>query len=182
MTLKKYRYIDILLLTALAFVFEFLGNKLHILLPGAGFHLSFSILIAIIGIIRWGAVATIIYPISGLAVFLTTDSSVILEKLLLYPIANSFIILSTILFRFFKRGEIADNSIKVIVLTLVAYISVAIGKGFGTFILTGEFIRGSVFYLLAEMFNIIIVSLLLIFLRKKEGLLTDMNTFFSQNE
>ncbi len=100
MTIGKYKQVDIIMLTVLAIVAELIGYFAHLNYPDAGFYLSFSIILCIIGMIRWGWSAFIIYPIAGLALVFTAQSGEILEKILLYPVANSFIVLSILFFKF----------------------------------------------------------------------------------
>ena len=120
MNVKRYRFRDILLLSVIAIIFELLGHYLHSLLPGAGFYLSFSILICIIGMLRWGWVAFVIYPISGLVFLFVGESKGLLESILLYPVANGFIVLGTLVFRAIERQSIKDSSIKVILFVMVS--------------------------------------------------------------
>jgi hypothetical protein len=178
MSIEKYRQIDILILFFIAVVAEFLGYWLHIKLPGAGFYLSFSILVCMIGMFRWGFIAACIYPVSGMVIVLLSEPSQWLNQFLLYPFANGFIVITMLVFKKIGLDKARQNPFLMILFSISAYCSVAFGKGVGTLILTGVFFKGIAFYLIAELFNIIMVTALLVVLSKCEGLMSNMNEYF----
>jgi|GEM_PF-4441254 len=182
MTIGKYKQVDIIMLTLLAIACELLGYFAHLKFPDAGFYLSFSIVLCIVGMLRWGYSAFIIYPIAGLALVFTAQPSEIFDKILLFPVANSFIVLSAVMFKFVSRETVKDSGTKTLIFVLAAYASVAIGKGFAMLILAGGLFNGMAIYVLADLFNIVMVSLVLLFLRKRDGLLSDMETYFEEEK
>ncbi len=182
MSLKKYRQVDILILTVIAIVCEVVGYLAHMRYPDAGFYLSFSILLCMIAMLRWGIWGCIVYPVAGLFMVFTAQSGQVLEKILMYPVANCFIVLSIIMFRVVKRDDIRLDAGLTVLYVLVCYLSIAIGKGFGLLLLGERPIQGMALYLLAELFNIIMVFIVMLFLRKRDGLMRDMPTYLQNNK
>lgn len=179
-SVEKYRLFDLILLSVIAVVCEIVGEILHITLPGAGYYLSFSILIALIAMIRWGKWGAVVYIVAGIPMIFLHNSTVI-ENIMLYPIANAFIAVSCIVFRFVDRDRIKDNIIRLFLFTVTAYLSVSIGKGVGIFILTGVFGKSAAYYFLTQLFNMTMVFLILIIIKHRNGLLVNMNTYLLQH-
>lgn len=182
MTIGKYKQVDILMLTVLAIACELIGYFAHLRFPDAGFYLSFSIILCIIGMVRWGWQAFMIYPIAGLVMVFTAGQGEIIQKILLYPVANSFIVFSVLYFKFVDRNELKASGAKTLLFVLCAYAAVAVGKGFAMLILAGGMLKGIATYVLVDLFNIIMVSIALLLLRTRDGLLSDMETYFKELE
>lgn len=172
-SIEKYRIFDLVILSILAVAAEIVGNILHIKLPGAGYHLSFAILIAIIAMIRWGAVGAVTYVVAGFAMLFFYQGSV-LEAFLLYPFSYVFVGLSAIFFRFVDRNKLREDVFLLLLYSLIAHLSVAVGKGITMYILTGDFIDGFILFNITQIFSIVIVSIALLVIKEKDGLLVDM--------
>ncbi len=72
-SMKRYRMIDIGIFTALAIVSEMMGFFLHNRLSGAGYYISFGILLSVAAMIRWGRYGSLVYIIASVPmVFLAT--------------------------------------------------------------------------------------------------------------
>lgn len=179
--MKKYRLIDLILLSIIALIAEVMANVLLVFYPGAGYFLSFSILVAMIAIIRWGKVGSIVYVIAGLPMIFL-GSGTLLENILIYPIANIFIILNSLIFKFLDRDKLKLNNFYLVLYVLVSYLCLSLGKGLGGFVINGSFLRNLYQYLVTHLFNIIMVFIALNLIKGKDGLLVDMSVYINNGE
>lgn len=176
-SVEKYRYFDMVLLTILAIVAQIMGDLLHDALPGAGFYLNFSILVALVAIIRWGKWGSLVFVISGLPMLFLHHGNII-ESILLYPFANAFIIFTCLIFRVVDRDHIKDTAWNLLVYCVTAYLFISIGKGIVTYFLAGGFIiKNIVYYFLTQLFNMIMVFIILLLIKSKAGLLDNMHMY-----
>ena len=185
-SIEKYRIFDLALLSLLATIAEVAGEVLHDKLPGAGYYLSFSMLIAIIAMIRWGIWGSLVYVISGIPmIFLHHDPENIdiFKNILLYPISYVFIVIAAVYFKIINRNDIKNNRFYLLTYTLFSYICVSLGKGFSTYILSGNFWEASVNtveYLVIHAFNIVMVYIVLLIIRGRKGLLVNMDKYVDE--
>lgn len=178
-TIKKYQMFDIILLSIIALVAEIMGSVLHNILPGAGFHLSFSILVALIAMIRWGKIGALVYVVAGIPMVVLQEGN-LLENIMLYPLANVTIIFACLLFRFKNRSDLKLDNFNILIYVVGAYISVALGKGFVTYVISRDFLKSTTYYLVGQLFNMVMVFLVFLLIKNKEGLLEDMSTYFNK--
>lgn len=179
--LKQYRMMDLGLLTVLAIISEVLGDLLHKQLPGAGFHLSFSILIALIAIVRWGKAGTLVYIIAGIPMIILGPNSMI-QNILLYPAANGFILLCALIAERFDMKEMIRDNLRLLLFTATAFVATAIGKGLMLFLYGDSIFSASAMYFLANMFSLIMTYVVLLIVRRKGDLLVDMETYFIDSQ
>lgn len=180
-TIEKYKIFDLILLSIIAVISEYIGSLIHTNLSGAGFQLSFSILIAMIAIIRWGEVGSVVYSTAGVVNLFIMDGN-LFDKILLYPIANLFIILSTTLFKYFDRHRLNESKFRLLIYVILSYLSVAIGKGFATLVIERVFFGSIAIYMIGQLFNILITFLIFLIIRRTDGLLVDMEMYFKERE
>lgn len=179
-TIEKYKLFDMTLLMALTIFSEVIGKILSDMYPDAGFYLSFSVLIALITIIRWGYVGALPYVVAGcIMVFL--ESGNIFDKILLYPVANAFLALTGIYVKKIGVSRIKENSFIALCYVIVGYASVSLGKGITVFFINRTFVEPMVFYFLSNLFNMLMVFIVFMLLKKKEGLLENMSTYLIKN-
>lgn len=179
--IKNYKLFDLALLSIIALVSEIMGSKLLDIFPGAGFHLSFSILVALIAMIRWDKAGAIVYIIAGLPMIFL-GAGTYLENIMLYPLANLFIIFTALLFKLINRDKLRSNNFYILLYVLIAYISVGIGKGITLFLMSGVFLESVFYYLMGQLFNMIMVFIILLLLKEKDGLLEDMEEYFIKDK
>lgn len=180
-TIKKYQIFDITLLSIIALISEITGDLLHSALPGAGFHLSFSILVGLVAMIRWGKTGALVYVAAGLPMIFLGEGNIV-QNMMLYPVANISIILISLLFRFIDRSKLKLNNFYLLIYVVGAYISVSIGKGLVTYSISGDFFKSTIYYLVGQLFNMVMVFLVFLLIKNKEGLLEDMSTYFNKSD
>lgn len=180
MTTKKYRRLDLLLLLTIAVLGEFISHWAHIKFAGAGFHLSVSVLITFIAIIRWGTIGFIIYPLTGFVMFLFPVELNSIDVFILYPVANIFILFAAFIISKIEKKDINERPFMLIMTVLLCYFMIAIGKGCATLIISDSFKDGFISFLLIELFEMIMTILFVLFLKQRDGLFVDMYNYFEK--
>jgi hypothetical protein len=175
-TLEKYRLFDLTLLSILAICAEVMGKLLLDFFPGAGFYLSFSILVALIAIVRWGPIGTIVYVLVGVPMIFLQEGSIV-ENLILYPVANIFIVITCCFFKIIKRDTMKKNNFYILCYIVSAYVAVSIGKGFATFLMMGVFLNNIIYYFITQLFNMVMVFIGFLIIKNKDSLLEKMDTY-----
>lgn len=181
MDLKQYRMMDLGMLTVLAVIAEVMGDYLHKALPGAGFYLSFGVLIALVAIVRWGSIGSIVLVLASVPmVFLGPNS--IGVNLLLYPVANAFVFIAGVAIVRIGREIIIADLLNMLLMIIGTYLTVALGKGLVVMVLGDALINGAVQYLLTNIFGIVMTYIVMVLIRKRQGLLTDMKNYFEREQ
>jgi hypothetical protein len=156
-----------------------MGALLHNQLSGAGFFLSFGVLIGIVAIFRWGTIGSIVFVVSGLPmVFLGQNPWY--ENILLYPVANVVIILAALMLVKVGQDKVLKEPLLLFIYVTIAFIIVAVSKGFIVFILGDSFLGSSIMYFLSQLFNLFMTYIVLVLIKKRQGLLTDMTLYFER--
>lgn len=179
----KYCILDLVLLSIIAVFSELIASLLYIELPKADFYVSFAGVVTMIAMIRWGAIGSLVYIITGFVAFFTQEGQ-FLEILLLYPFAHSFIALSSIMFIIIDREEMKENLFALLSYSVVTYLCISIGKGGAMFLLNGDFMKSVSYFSVIQLFNMVIAFVILLIVRNSKGLLVNMkqNLFYSINE
>lgn len=175
---KQFRIIDLTVFSVLAIISTFLGEYLHIELPGAGYYLSFSMLISIVAMLRWGMVGAI-PAIIGSLVMVVFGQNNIIQNIIMYPIANTFVLGAGWVIRRLSTERIVNDSIKLFQVVLIAFLALTLGKFFGLLILGEPFAAGGAMFFLTQLFNIVMTYIVLLLVRKREGLLVEMKQYFA---
>jgi len=168
--LKAYCKIDLSVLIILAIITQLSGYILNLKFPEANFYINFSILIGLLAIVRWGYLGVIVYVVAGLSMLFISDTSY-LETILVYPFANAFIILALVFFKLFDVSKLKENNLVLILFILTIFVSVSIGKGIASFILGNQLISSILYYFTVNLFNVVMVYVVLQIIKNKEGLL-----------
>ncbi len=180
-TLKQYRIMDLTLLSVLAVATEAMGALLHLKLPGAGYYLSFAVLIGLIAVIRWGPIGGIVYTVSGIPMIFLGIGAVGFN-ILFYPIANSVLILVGYLFRKLPERKVIKDNLILLIFVTVAYCLIALAKGVVIGLYGENIFKGGVLYFLTQLFSMIMTYIVFLIIRRRDGLLMDMKTYFEREQ
>jgi len=177
--IEQFRIFDLVFFSVLAMVSEIMGEILHLQFTGAGFYLSFSVLVAFIAIVRWDEFGVIVMIVAGLPMIIL-GPNIILHNIIMYPIANSFIIFTALVIKRVDKEDLIEDPLKLLGIVLLAYLSVSLGKTFGLLLIGDSFIKGGVIYFTSQLFNILMTYIVALLLRNRQGLLVDMKTLFER--
>ncbi|MDD3999658.1 MAG: hypothetical protein PHX62_02015 [Bacilli bacterium] len=181
MSLKQYRNLDLLMLSILAIISEFLGTFLLEKLS-VGFTISFASLIAIIAIFRWGYRGGLAYVLAGIPMLFLYQEYSFLNNLLYYLIGGSFIFIIPIVFKNHSLDAIRNKSSTFNLFIIFLYLSIVFGKSLTLFVL-GENLFSSLRAVMGSfLFTIVISIIILNLLKKTSGLITDMTALIKESQ
>jgi len=175
--LLQFRVIDLVVFSVLSLITTFMGEYIHLRMPGAGYYLSFAMLIAIIAMVRWGMIGAVT-SVVGSFVMVVLGANSIGVDIIMYPIASVFLFGAGYLYNKIDRDVWVNDSIKLFWLVLLAFVALTIGKSFGLLILGESFLPGGAMFFLSQLFNIVITYVVLLIVRRKDGLLVNMYKYF----
>ncbi len=178
---EDFRTIDLLVLSVLAFITEFLGYLLVTKL-NSPFYISFSFAVCVIAMIRWGAVGVITYLIAGIALVFLKGADDIIIHIIYEVIANGAICIP-FLFLLKKNGDwIVEKTRRFLFVTIGCVGSVCLAKGI-VLMFVNESQTGIIDYFGSSML-ILVVNLLLLFMlyKIKTKLLVDMKNYLSNDQ
>lgn len=177
--LEQFRIFDLVFFSVLAVISEIMGDLLHLRFAGAGFYLSFSLLIVFIAIVRWDEFGVIVALAAGLPMILL-GPNIILHNIIMYPIANSFVILAALVIKRLDKEELMNDPLMLIGVLFLTYFSVSLGKSFGLLILGEAFVKGGVMHFVSQLFNIVMSYIVILLLRQRQGLFIDINKLYAR--
>ncbi len=183
MNIKQFRMLDLLFLTVLAVASKIAGTwLLKDVFTGAGFQMDFSLLISVIALVRWGKYALYIYPLCGVTEALVDARySTLPDRLLIYVIGASFIVMTMLMFKFIKREKIGTNLWLVNILITIAYLATSVGTALMVFVLSDmnlvDVIRTRIG---SQMFTLLAAYGVAYILYKKSEMFVDVETYFIQ--
>ena len=177
--LEQFRIFDLVFFTVLATISEIMGEVLQLQFTGAGFYLSFSVLVAFIAIVRWDEYGVIVLIVAGLPMIIL-GPNIILHNIIMYPLANCFIIFTALVIKRMDKEDLLEDPLKLLGVIVLAYLSVTLGKAFGLLLIGEAFIKGGGIYFITQLFNILMTYIVVLLLRKREGLIVDMKKLFER--
>jgi len=175
----SFKQLDLLFFSILAIVSEIMSSVLLEQL-GSGFYFSFSTVICLIAMIRWGAVGAIVGMMGGIPGMLLSDMS-FWSGLLFYVAANAALSVPMLLYGNRNRDRIVESHVYLLLYILLSHVCLSVGKGIVIFIVTGE-ITGIVDHFGATFFILVINIIVCLVLRMRKGLICDMRYYFVEEE
>ena len=176
---KQFKIIDLIIFSFLGALTEYLGYVLINRYETAGFIFSFSFLLALIAIYRWGISGSIVFIVSGLVHMIIDYFNI--ATFVFYVLGNCFIIFTPLLFRIFYRNKIKKSALLLFLYTLLPMVVLAIGKGLIIFIFDKNY-NGIIDYFASQLFTILITFIFLSLVVHIEGLFENMNTYIQDRE
>lgn len=174
---KQFKIIDLSIFTILAAASEFMSLYFIRIFSEAGYVISFSFLISLIAIYRWGRLGAIPYIVSGLVLLgIHFQSDDILFQICYYVIANFMMLFTPMLFKFFSKKKIKQSVSLLFLYILFPLISITIGKGLMILIFEHTAL-GFIDYFASQLFTIVISFIILNIVVRIDGLLEDMHTY-----
>ncbi len=181
MSKETFKMIDISLFSLIAIILEiaiYYGSRaFKSELP---IFVSFSIVLSLIAIYRWGIMGTAVAVCGGLASAIVQNMSGTVNNnlYLIYGIGNAFVALSYLLLLKPGRKKISSNTVMLVGYELFGYIVVIIGRSVISVILNGAAFTSYILAFLApESLGFIIGIIILIIANKPNGVLVEMNEY-----
>lgn len=177
MKFEQYRQMDLALLSVMAVIAEVLGIWLNKELPMAGFYISFSTLISIISLLRWGSYGVIVNCLIGLPIAFFSDKKPVL-LFVFYMLSGSAVILIPFLFRKLETSQIVSKSYWLLLYAAGFYAVLILSRGLFGFMIGLTFIESAVQTFSQLLLSMVMTYIVLIALKNREGLLVNMRTYF----
>jgi hypothetical protein len=168
---------DLLLLSILAIAAEALGIWLHGKFPFAGYYISFSTMVAIIALLRWGTFGAVVNCLIAIPAAILSKS-VSIPLFLFYFISNSGVMIVPKLFKHLETSLIVAKSYWLLGYIISFYGVLTISRGLLGFIVGLTFSDAVMQTIMQLLFIMIISYIVLVLLKNREGLLVDMKAYF----
>lgn len=176
---SAFQYFDLFFFTALAVISEIMSNAL-LGVWDSSFYFSFSIVLCLIAMIRWGAVGVVAGAAGGLPGIWFSDMP-LAGGVMFYGAANLFLVIPVLLYGRRSRDVIVQNPVFLSAYVLVSHGCLAAGKGLVIWLLTGE-TTGMTDYFGATFLILVINIIICLVLRTRDGLICDMRYYFAEGE
>lgn len=177
MSKAKFKLLDIAIFCMLAIAFEFINYYASARLGKYVIcFLSYSIILSLISIYRWGVLGTTVGVCGAIAACISFKNFN-LETMLIYIGGNLSLVLMCLFIKIFKHEKIKKN-IGLLSLYLVSgYILVFTVRSLIAMIFGKEFISVFRDYFVTDSISIFISFIVLLISRGKNGILTEMNQY-----
>lgn len=181
MSKETFKMIDITLFSLIAIVLEiaiYFGSRaFKSELP---VFVSFSIVLSLISIYRWGIMGTAVAICGGLASAIVQNitGTANYNLYLIYGLGNAFVALSYLLLLKPGRKKIASNTVLLVGYEAFGYAIVIVGRSIIAMILNGaEFTSYILAFLAPESLGFVLGIIILIVANKPNGVLVEMNDY-----
>jgi len=173
----QFKRIDLTLFTVLAIVSEYLAFHFINIFSEAGFMISFSFLLGLIAIYRWGAIGSVVYIGSGVVSLIMNYQSIdITYQFLYYVVANAAIVSTILMFRFFTKEDIKTKWFVLLLYMLFPMLIIGLSKGLLIFIFEKN-LHGFIDYFASQLLTLVMTYIVLNIVIRIEGLFEDMKTY-----
>lgn len=181
MTKDTFKTIDIAIFSIIAIALEvaiyFSSQAFGMDLP---VFVSFSIVLSLIAIYRWGILGSIVCILGGLAS--ATVQNMVGEPnyylFLIYGVGNACVALSYLLLMNGRRKKISSRTLYLLLYELVGYLLVICGRSLlGVIIYHGSFTNYLLAFIGPECLGFFLGVFVLIFANKPNGVLVEMNEY-----
>jgi hypothetical protein len=171
-----FLYLDLLFFSILAAISEIMSYKL-LEYWNSSFYFSFSMVLGLISMIRWGSVGVVVAMIGGIPSILFSPMP-LWSGILFYVLSNAFIGIPMMVYGSRNRNIIADRHVFLLLYIFLSHCSLSAGKGIVIFLLTGE-ATGVKDYFGASFFTMMINIIVCCVLQMRKGLICDMRYYFT---
>ncbi len=179
MEYKKFRLIDLIILTILALVAEFFGYFLVDRLE-TPFYLTFSLAICIIAMVRWGVVGGITYVLSGVVLFvLKFESDTAVTTFFYEVVANAAVCLPFCYFIGKNKNSIVQSTTKFLIVLLSCLVCLSLAKGLVLLIFNQSANGALAYFGYSLLINVMNMGLLFLLMKTKSQILTDMKVYMT---
>lgn len=182
MTIKKYRIIDIAILTALAILTDLIAYWVTGIGSGTldSFFITPSIAIIVIIYIRWGWIGVIPNLLVGLVHLFVYQEQLLVHYTAWFPYLTGFMLLfASYIWKKLLKGDIIQSRLLMIALYIILNFAIMV---FGEWLVALTFGTNHqlIFYMVRHAVNIIIALMIFIVATYQKGLVTDARKYIIQ--
>lgn len=179
-TFSQYRTIDLVIWSVLLVLFEtittFATAKWFAAQPVA---ISISLALICIVMMRWNGYAAITAVLGGVVYCIASGATP--EQYIIYCVGNLAALVALLFFRFFDKEQLRTKVSRLMLFVLAAYVGMALGRGVITLFFGGELMT-IVVYLTTDIISLLFAEIILILLRKSDGMIEDQKAYLFRLE
>ena len=179
-TFKQYRNIDLTILVALTILFEALTTiaaaKWFVLQPIA---LSISLALTCVTMMRWSGWAALQIVAGGITFCVASGASA--EQYYIYCIGNLLTLLSLVVIRVFGKESIRNSIPKLVLFAFTGYVGMVLGRWLVSLLFGGD-LMALVVYATTDIMTLVFAVIILILLRRSDGMLEDQKAYLFRLE
>jgi hypothetical protein len=175
----SFKKFDLACFSVLAAISEIMSHGL-LNVWNSGFYFSFSTVLCLIAMLRWGSIGIIPGVLGGIFGIFFSEMD-LWNGLLYYGVANLFLVVPMLIYGKRDRDRISRDSLWLLLYILLSHVCLSVGKGLAIFLITGE-VTGCVDYFGATFLILVMNGLICLVLKMREGLICDMRNYFNEGE
>ncbi len=180
MTFQEYRSVDLMLFAVLTIIFEAIAT----VASGRWFwaqpvNISVSLLLICIVMIRWGGYAAVCAMTGGVVYCMMSGGEA--EQYPIYIIGNLFALAGLFLIKLWGKEALTESKLKLSAYAVLSYIGMAAGRTLVTVALGGP-VQTVIVYLTTDVISLLFAIIILILLRKSDGMLEDQKSYLFRLE
>ena len=180
---NQYKLVDILLfmviMTALEAVNVFAIKQWF---PDMLFAISLMFTVSLIVLVRWNFLAAIFTVLHGVlyCAFLSAFQNVGYEEYIIYAVGNSFLLLSWFIFKIIPKEKLFSKWYLTLIYPLIAFVLVLLGRAIVAACFGFGFVEALGSHFFTESLNIVFAIIVLLILRRLDGMLEDQKTYLKR--
>lgn len=184
LTFKDYRMLDLIIFAVLVIVFEaiatYASTRWTFFQRVSVVNVSITLLIICITMLRWGAYAAIHAALGGF-VYCYVIGGATVEQYLIYCIGNLFALAGLLIIKMFGKEAIRGSMWKMFAFAATAYIGMSAGRCLVSLFFGGD-LKAFGLYITADIISLLFAVVVLICLRKSDGMLEDQKVYLLRVE
>lgn len=184
LTFKEYRMLDLIIFTVLVIVFEaiatYASTRWTFFQKVTVVNISITLLIICITMLRWSGYAAI-HAVVGGFVYCYVIGDATVEQYLIYCIGNLFALAGLLIIKLFGKEAIRNSMWKMFVFATTAYIGMSAGRCLISLFFGGD-LKAFGLYITADIISLLFAVVVLICLRKSDGMLEDQKSYLLRVE
>ena len=179
-TFKEYRMVDLMLMAVLVIVFEAIATYASgKWFWGQAMNISVSLVLICIVMMRWSGFALIHAMLGGFVYCFAAGATT--EQYFIYCIGNLFSIVALLYIKVYGKEKIRTSPLKLGIYATIAYLGMAVGRCLVALFFGGS-INAILVYVTTDIISLLFAVILLILLRKSDGLLEDQKAYLLRVE
>ena len=179
-TFKEYRMLDLIIFAVFVIVFEAIATYAS----GKWFwaqavNISVTLLLTCIVMMRWSGWAVIHAVVGGLVYCFAAGATI--EQYIVYSVGNAFAMVALLLIKFIGKEKIRASKMNLVLLTTTAYVGMAFGRTLIALFYGGG-VTDFVVYITTDIISLLFASVVLVLIRKTDGMIEDQKAYLFRVE
>lgn len=183
-TFKEYRMLDLIIFAVLVIVFEaiatYASSRWTFFQKISLVNISVTLLLVCITMMRWNGYAAI-HAVLGGIVYCYVIGGATVEQYIIYSVGNLFALAGLLIIKIFGKEAIRNSIWKMIAFAATAYLGMAAGRCLVSLFFGGD-LQAFAVYVTADIVSLLFAVVVLICLRKTDGMIEDQKAYLLRVE